>query len=183
MNDKHNSELSQPIIKKLLETLGNEWKESSCLNDDCASVSREFDHGQSMKILVPNATEPNPSEEQYSNFGVNISDNYYPQYDSIDDVIQSAKDMEEEQGIAKLLFAECEKIDPSECDTYDVIDHVEGIKGTKNVEVHKCKSTGWHYLYFPEEKEYPYYCCIDRDDGEFKTLEELQKWARPLYFQ
>ena len=79
MNDKHNTALAEPIIKKLLDALGNEWKESSCLNDDCASVSREFDHGQSMKILVPNATEPNPSEEQYSNFGVNISDNYYPQ--------------------------------------------------------------------------------------------------------
>lgn len=85
--------------------------------------------------------------------------------------------------LASSLFADCEQIDPSECDTYDVIEHVEGIKGTKNVEVHKCKTTGWHYLYFPEEKEYPYYCCIACDDGEFKTLEELQKWARPLYFQ
>tara|TARA_R100000278_G_scaffold17458_1_gene17488 strand:- start:2650 stop:3093 length:444 start_codon:yes stop_codon:yes gene_type:complete len=85
--------------------------------------------------------------------------------------------------LASSLFAECEKIDPSECDTYDVIEHVEGIKGTKNVEVHKCKATGWHYLFFPEEKEYPYYCCIARDDAEFKTLEELQEWARPLYFQ
>ena len=85
--------------------------------------------------------------------------------------------------LASSLFAECEQIDPSECDTYDVIEHVEGIKGTKNVEVHKCKSTGWHYLFFPQEKEYPYYCCIARDDAEFKTLQELQEWARPLYFQ
>ena len=161
-----------------MEALGNEWKESSCLNDDCASVSREFDHGQSMKILVPNATEPNPSEEQYSNFGVNISDNYYPQYDRIEDVIQSAKDMEEEQEMAKLLFAESEKIDPSECDTYDAT-FVEATKA----EVHKCKATGWHYLYYSQEEEYQYYSCIGRDDGGFKTLEALQKWARPLYFQ
>lgn len=178
MNDKHNTALAEPIIKKLLDALGNEWKESSCLNDDCASVSREFDHGQSMKILVPNATEPNPSEEQYSNFGVNISDNYYPQYDRIEDVIQSAKDMEEEQEMAKLLFAESEKIDPSECDTYDAT-FVEATKA----EVHKCKATGWHYLYYSQEEEYQYYSCIGRDDGGFKTLEALQKWARPLYFQ
>ncbi len=176
MNDKHNSALSQPIIKKLLETLGSEWKESSCLNDECASVSREFDHGQSMKILVPNATEPNPSEEQYSNFGVNISDNYHPQYDSIEDVIQLAKDMEEDQEMAKLLFAECEQLDPSEWTAYDI---AEGDK----VEVHKCKATSWQYLFYADEREHPYYCCITVDDGEFKTLEELQKWARPLYFQ
>ena len=176
MNDKHNSEVSTPIIKKLLETLGNEWKESSCLNDDCASVSREFDHGQSMKILVPNATEPNPSEEQYSNFGLNISDNYYPQYDRIEDVIQSAKEMESEQETTKLLFAECEKIDPSECDAYD-------LEPTDKAEIHKCKATGWHYLFYADEREYPYYCCITVDDGEFKTLEELQRWARPRYFQ
>ena len=85
--------------------------------------------------------------------------------------------------LANSLFEECEQIDPSECDTYAVVEHVEGSKGTENVEVHKCKATGWDYLYFPEEKKYPYYCCIARDDGEFKTLEELQKWARPLYFQ
>lgn len=178
MKDKHNSEVSTPIIKKLLDTLGNEWKESSCLNDDCASIHRQFDHDQFMSIYVPNATEANPSEEQYSNFGVNISDNYYPQYDRIEDVIQSAKDMESEQEMAKLLFAECEKIDPSECDTYDET-FVEATKA----EVHKCKATGWHYLYYSKEKEYQYYSCIGRDDGGFKTLEALQKWARPLYFQ
>jgi hypothetical protein len=82
-----------------------------------------------------------------------------------------------------LLFEENEQIDPSECDAYDVIDHVEGIKGTANVEVYKCKATGWHYLYFPDEKQYPFYCCITTDDGEFKTLKDLRSWARPRYFQ
>ena len=176
MNDKHNYNLSEPLIEKLLETLGSEWKDMSCLNDSCASVYREFDHGQFMSIYVPNATEPNPSEEQYSNFSVNISDNYYPQYDRIEDVIQSAKEMESEQETTKLLFAECEKIDPSECDAYD-------LEPTDKVEIHKCKATGWHYLFYADEREYPYYCCITVDDGEFKTLEELQRWARPLYFQ
>jgi len=83
---------------------------------------------------------------------------------------------EEEQADAKLLFAECEKIDPSEYEGHD-------IQPSENVEVHKCKATGWHYLFYADEREYPYYCCITVDDGEFKTLEELQKWARPLYFQ
>jgi len=176
MNDKHNYNLSEPLIKKLLETLGSEWKDGSCLNDSCASVYRDFGNDQFMKILVPNATETNPEQEQYSNFGLNISDSEYPQYDSIEEVIQLAKDMESEQADAKLLFAECEKIDQSECDAYD-------LEPTDKVEVHKCKATGWHYLFYTDEREHPYYCCITVDDGEFKTLEELQRWARPRYFQ
>ena len=176
MNDKHNTALAEPIIKKLLETLGSNWRITSSPNDDCASVSRDFSIGQYMKILVPNATETNPEQEQYSNFGLNISDSEYPQYDRIEDVIQLAKDMESEQADAKLLFAECEKIDPSECDAYD-------LEPTDKVEVHKCKATGWHYLYDPTAEVCPYYCCITINSGEFDTLEQLQKWARPLYFQ
>ena len=83
---------------------------------------------------------------------------------------------EEEQADAKLLFAECEQIDPSECDAYD-------LDPTDKVEVHKCKATGWHYLYDPTAEVCPYYCCITINSGEFDTLEQLQKWARPLYFQ
>tara|TARA_R110001592_G_scaffold221887_1_gene476864 strand:+ start:24 stop:560 length:537 start_codon:yes stop_codon:yes gene_type:complete len=178
MNDKHNTALAEPIIKKLLDTLGSKWKHGSCLNDSCASIYRDFGNDQFMSIYVPNATKTNSQQEEYSNFHVNISDNEYPQYDSIAEVIQSAKDMEEEQEMAKLLFAESEKIDPSECDTYDAT-FVEATKA----EVHKCKATGWHYLYYSQEEEYQYYSCIGRDDGGFKTLEALQKWARPLYFQ
>jgi hypothetical protein len=176
MNDKHNYNLSEPLIKKLLEALGSEWKDGSCLNDSCASVYRDFGNDQFMSIYVPNATKTNSRQEEYSNFHVNISDNYYPQYDRIEEVIQSAKDMESEQADAKLLFADSEKIDPSEYEGHE-------IQPSESVEVHKCKATGWHYLYYTDEREYPYYCCITVDDGEFKTLEELQKWARPLYFQ
>ncbi len=176
MNDKHNYNLSEPLIKKLLETLGSEWKDGSCLNDSCASVYRDFGNDQFMSIYVPNATETNSEQEEYSDFHVNISDNEYTQYDSIEDVIQLAKDMESERADAKLLFEECEQLDPSEWTAYDI---AEGDK----VEVHKCKATSWHYLYYADEREYPYYCCITVNDGEFKTLEELQKWARPLYFQ
>ena len=176
MNDKHNYNLSEPLIKKLLETLGSEWKDGSCLNDSCASVYRDFGNDQFMSIYVPNATETNSEQEEYSGFHVNISDNEYPQYDSIEDVIQLAKGIESEREDAKLLFEECEQLDPSEWTAYDI---AEGDK----VEVHKCKATSWHYLYYADEREYPYYCCITVNDGEFKTLEELQKWARPLYFQ
>ena len=176
MNDKHNYNLSEPLIKKLLEALGSEWTDGSCLNDSCASVYRDFGNDQFMSIYVPNATETNSKQEEYSNFHVNISDNEYPQYDSIAEVIQSAKDMESEQADAKLLFADCEKIDLIECDAYD-------IEPTDKVEVHKCKATGWHYLFYADEREHPYYCCITVYDGEFKTLEELRSWARPRYFQ
>ena len=77
---------------------------------------------------------------------------------------------------AKLLFKECEIIDPSECDAYD-------IDPTDSVEIHKCKATGWHYLYDPKAEVCPYYCCITINVGEFDRLEDLQNWARPLYFQ
>ena len=176
MNDKHNYNLSEPLIKKLLDALGSEWRDGSCLNDSCASVYRDFGNDQFMSIYVPNATETNSEQEEYSNFHVTISDSEYLQYDRIEDVIQSAKDMESEQADAKLLFAECEKIDPSECDAYE-------LEPTDKVEVHKCKATGWHYLYDPTAEVCPYYCCITINSGEFDTLEQLQKWARPLYFQ
>ena len=176
MNDKHNYNLSEPLIKKLLDALGSEWKDGSCLNDSCASVYRDFGNDQFMSIYVPNATKTNSRQEEYSNFHVNISDNYYPQYDRIEEVIQSAKDMEREQETTKLLFADSAQIDSSEYEGHD-------IQPNESVEVHKCKATGWHYLFYTDEREYPYYCCITVDDGEFKTLEELQKWARPLYFQ
>jgi len=78
--------------------------------------------------------------------------------------------------LASSLFVDSEKIDPSEYEGHE-------IQPSESVEVHKCKATGWHYLFYTDEREYPYYCCITVDDGEFKTLEELQKWARPLYFQ
>jgi len=78
--------------------------------------------------------------------------------------------------LASSLFVDSEKIDPSEYEGHE-------IQPSESVEVHKCKATGWHYLLYTDEREYPYYCCITVDDGEFKTLEALQKWARPLYFQ
>ena len=82
----------------------------------------------------------------------------------------------DKERVAKNYLAECEQIDPSECDAYD-------LEPTDKVEVHKCKATGWHYLYDPTAEVCPYYCCITINSGEFDTLEQLQKWARPLYFQ
>jgi hypothetical protein len=102
-----------------------------------------------------------------------LAENLRKKAELLDD-IQSEGEAEQ----AKLLFAESEKVDPSECNTYDQT----FLEATK-AEVYKCKATGWHYLFYIDEREYPYYCCITVDDGEFKTLQELQKWARPLYFQ
>ena len=83
----------------------------------------------------------------------------------------------EESKKAKLLFADCEKIDPDEdFDAYNLD------AGDDYIEVHQCKATGWHYLYDPTDEIEPYYCCIGREGGLFKTLEDLQAWARPLYF-
>ena len=76
------------------------------------------------------------------------------------------------------LFEDNEKIDPSEdFDTYNLD------AGDDHIEVYQCKATGWHYLYDPTDHIEPFYCCIGRDDGTFRTLEELVNWARPLYFE
>jgi hypothetical protein len=186
----HNPEFVQPIMNKLIQTLGNKWSDSSYGDDCVASISRDIPnpaYSDYMTVLLPNSTKYNMDKEEINNYAVKCGDESdyiicetleqtIEMVKRFESVIQSAKDMESEQADAKLLFAECEKIDPSECDAYD-------LEPTDTVEVHKCKATGWHYLYDPTAEVCPYYCCITINSGEFDTLEQLQKWARPLYFQ
>ena len=186
----HNPEFAQPIMNNLIKTLGSNWSDSSYGDDLVASISRDIsnpDFPDYMTVLLPNSTQSNIDKEDFSNYAVKCGDESdfivcetleetIKTVKRFESVIQSAKDMESEQADAKLLFADCEQIDPSEYEGHE-------IQPSESVEVHKCKATGWHYLFYPDGREHPYYCCITVDDGEFKTLEELQKWARPLYFQ
>tara|TARA_R110000787_G_scaffold75974_1_gene167998 strand:+ start:205 stop:759 length:555 start_codon:yes stop_codon:yes gene_type:complete len=96
MSDKHNAKVSEPILNELLEKLGEGWEINCCLNDSCASIHKHFKNDQWISIYVPNATEPNPSQEEYTNFGMNISDEYFPQYDTIERVIEVAKENEKD---------------------------------------------------------------------------------------
>ena len=83
---------------------------------------------------------------------------------------------------AKSLFQDTFIIEPSDYDEYGVYD-MEQWEENGEVEVHVCRETRWHYLYFPNDTVDRYYMVIGRNDGFFNTLEELQDWARPLYFQ
>tara|TARA_R110000787_G_scaffold173310_1_gene285939 strand:+ start:196 stop:636 length:441 start_codon:yes stop_codon:yes gene_type:complete len=87
---------------------------------------------------------------------------------------------DKEAGIAKSLFKDTFKIEPSQYDEYGVYDVEER---EENIEVYICKKTGWHYLYFLDDFSKPFYSCIGRCDAFFNTLEELQDWAKPQYFQ
>ena len=88
MNDKHNAKVSKPIIERLLKELGSGWKESSCLNDDCASIHYQS-KDEFMSIYVPNSEKHIPTEELYSTFNINISDDRYLEFDNIEAVIEA----------------------------------------------------------------------------------------------
>ena len=184
MTDKHNIKISKPIIERLLKELGDGWEESSCLNDDCASIHYQSKN-EFMSIYVPNSEKHIPTEELYSTFTINISDDRYLEFDNIEEVIETGlnfKIIEETWNkppkLGAALFEENEKINPSEdFDTYNLD------AGDDHIEVYQCKATGWHFLYDPTDHIEPFYCCIGRDDGTFRTLEDLVNWARPLYFE
>lgn len=89
---------------------------------------------------------------------------------------------EKESEIAKSLFQDTFIIEPSEYEQHGVYD-MEQWEEDEEVEVHVCRETRWHYLHFPNDTVDRYYMVIGREDGFFDTLEELQDWARPLYFQ
>tara|TARA_R110000822_G_scaffold288066_2_gene409319 strand:- start:509 stop:955 length:447 start_codon:yes stop_codon:yes gene_type:complete len=89
---------------------------------------------------------------------------------------------DKEAGIAKSLFKDTFKIEPSQYDEYGVYD-VEQWEEDGEVEVYVCKETLWHYLYFPNDADKQYYMVIGRCDQYLNTLEELQDWAKPQYFQ
>ncbi len=89
---------------------------------------------------------------------------------------------DKETGIAKSLFKDTFKIEPSQYDEYGVYD-MEQWEEDGEVEVHVCKETLWHYLYFPNDADKQYYMVIGRCYQWLDTIKELQDWARPLYFQ
>ena len=91
MNDKHNAKVSEPIIKELLEKLGEGWEVNCCLNDSCASIHKEFEEHEWVSIYVPNALKEDASNEEYNTFSMTVFEEYYPQYKTVDEVVEALK--------------------------------------------------------------------------------------------
>ena len=74
MYQHHNPELAQPIIDRLIATLGAGWTDSSYGNDWTASVSYELPNGSIVTINVPNAEVEDLDAEETDSFYITIDD-------------------------------------------------------------------------------------------------------------
>jgi hypothetical protein len=90
--EHHNYKIAQPIITRLLETLGDKWENTSYCQDSLASIGFETLEGDLINIYVPNALECKPMQEQYSVFHLNVCGEYFPEYNTIEEVIEAFKD-------------------------------------------------------------------------------------------
>ena len=89
--EHHNYSMARPIINQLLETLDGKWEEKSYCQDSLASIGFETLDGKLIYIYVPNALKCTPHLEEYSIFHVSVFDEYYPTYNTIDEVIEAFK--------------------------------------------------------------------------------------------
>ena len=87
----HNPEISSPLIERLLNALGEEWEDISYHNDTMASVGFQTTEGEWIQIFVPNALECDEMSEETSIFYVNLFDEYFPEYNTIQEVIEAFK--------------------------------------------------------------------------------------------
>lgn len=91
MFEHHNPTISKPIIARLLSELGEQWEEMSYHNDTMASVGFETLEGDWIQIFVPNALKCDSTSESTSIFYVNVCDEFYPRYDTIEELLEAFK--------------------------------------------------------------------------------------------
>jgi len=87
----HNQSISKPIIARLLSELGEQWEDISYHNDTMASVGFETLEGEWIQIFVPNALECDQTSESTSIFYVNVCDEFYPRYNTIEELLEAFK--------------------------------------------------------------------------------------------
>jgi hypothetical protein len=85
MKNHHNPTISRPIINQLIETLGDKWENTSYCQDSLASIGFETLEGNW------NALECKPMQEEYSVFQLNVFGEYFPKYNTIEEVIEAFK--------------------------------------------------------------------------------------------
>jgi len=91
-NLHHNPVFCNPIIEKLLDKLGSEWKWSAFVHDTLASITCELDDDEYMQIFIPNATKTNEAEEEFCEYVVCASESHMSEYKTMEDVIEAVKD-------------------------------------------------------------------------------------------
>ena len=87
----HNQSISQPIISRLLSELDGKWEDISYGNDTLSSIGFETLEGEWIQIFIPNALECEPMQEEYSVFHLNVCGEYFPEYSTIEEVIEAFK--------------------------------------------------------------------------------------------
>tara|TARA_Y100001951_G_C11284309_1_gene267562 strand:- start:1193 stop:1516 length:324 start_codon:yes stop_codon:yes gene_type:complete len=97
MYKHHNPKFAEPLLKELLEKLGEDWHDS-CHHDNLfASVSYEIDEqGIYVNINIPNSEKTNLADEFLGEFYIWISEfdtdtNYFGDAKTVDEAIQVAK--------------------------------------------------------------------------------------------
>ena len=73
----HNPKLANPIISKLLNVLGNKWKDVSYGNDCVASISRTIPNANYdgfMEVYFPNSKKFDLDNEEFNHYSVTFGD-------------------------------------------------------------------------------------------------------------
>ena len=117
----HNPEISSPLIERLLNALGEEWEDISYHNDTMASVGFQTLGGEWIQIFIPNALECNEMSEETSIFYVNLFDEYFPEYNTIQEVIEAFKNWVSE------LYDRLDEEHSESAQSYDRIEALERI--------------------------------------------------------
>lgn len=111
--NRHNPQLANPIINKLLNILGNKWEDVSWGDDCVASISRNIPNNDALKkyyaengideslyddvmeIYIPNSTEYNFSQEEFNDYSVNFGyDTEVKNFETLEETIEAVKAFE-----------------------------------------------------------------------------------------
>ena len=90
MYNHHNPDHAQPIMNQLIAALGDKWEDVSYGNDSRASIIRyDEDEEGFIQIFIPNSVVGDDAAEQHDKFQLNVSDKYYPEYNTIEAVLEA----------------------------------------------------------------------------------------------
>ena len=94
----HNPKLYIPLMKELLNSLGEEWYDSVYGNDCVASISKNINDNHCMTIYLPNSEISDVDNELFNTFEICV--NVFKSNDSIScesvgEVIEKIKEIEQ----------------------------------------------------------------------------------------
>jgi len=104
--NKHNPQLANPIIDKLLNALGDKWADVSYGNDCVASISRDIPnytekdssgnlYDDVAEIYLPNSTRCNWDNEEFNNYSVHFGYSKKSQdFETLEETIKAVKAFE-----------------------------------------------------------------------------------------